>query len=324
MRWNDPIYIPRPVVASFALCVAVGLLFAASQIVWNFTDDLFGFFGWAVLVFFAALAVVAVFLNLRSTESPRARGIALAAVFSGFVILSIINLNPIILARARYGELFDPYQPGSLIVEFLLTLAATISCLWVLRWPPMVDWKANQPDSTDWESTDNSSVTELDFPIAIGRNRISAEMNTSRLVEAGGKISIMQVDRDILADIPMAPVASLFLLLLVVIRLIQDGSGPAGFQKELRPASILPHQIRVEIDRSDRIAINGVLTNKNAIYEDMASIVSTHRKQGQTMHIALHADYNASFESVIKVLDAAREAGDDDVRFVSNGGRIRH
>ena len=42
-----------------------------------------------------------------------------------------------------------------------------------------------------------------------------------------------------------------------------------------------------------------------------------HAAQGYLTHISLIADSAANYNTIIKILDAARQAGDDDVGFVT-------
>jgi len=56
------------------------------------------------------------------------------------------------------------------------------------------------------------------------------------------------------------------------------------------------------------------------LYDDMSSTIAYHRahaSQNYTDHIALTADTDASYNTIVKILDAAREAKDDDVGFVT-------
>ena len=68
------------------------------------------------------------------------------------------------------------------------------------------------------------------------------------------------------------------------------------------------------------VYIDGRRTSDAHLYDDMSTAITYHRahsNQNYSDHIALTADTDASYNTIIKILDAAREAKDDDVGFVT-------
>ena len=105
------------------------------------------------------------------------------------------------------------------------------------------------------------------------------------------------------------------------------GGAPAGFEKRLptnprlkiTSASHL-RPIEVTVNASDQVWIDGKLTPSAALYKAMAQTISFHREhaaQGYSTHIALVADQGTSWKTIIRILDAAKQAGVDDLGFVT-------
>lgn len=108
---------------------------------------------------------------------------------------------------------------------------------------------------------------------------------------------------------------------------------PPGFQKELPgcrravkgevlegPGPRPPHQhvILVEITSTNDVWINKHRTTSARLYEDLSRAVHHFGNDDAGLpHLSLVADADASWQTIITVLDAARQAGDDDVGFVT-------
>ncbi len=130
---------------------------------------------------------------------------------------------------------------------------------------------------------------------------------------------------DTMAEINITPFADVLLVLLIIFMILAALVAPPGFQKQWSPAPPPVrggppplHQIDVAISRAGRITIDGVPCSGAKLYAAMAAAVKAHdHRKGFTKHIALLADRSAAYDRVIKVLDAARQAGDDDVGFVT-------
>ena len=127
-----------------------------------------------------------------------------------------------------------------------------------------------------------------------------------------------------MADINITPFTDVLLVLLIIFIILAAVAAPPGFQKQLsspRPKFISDpplgaHQIQVEVTAKDRISLDGKPIRFAQLYQMMAATIASHDRQGYSRHIALYADTNASYNVIIKILDAARQAGDEDVGFM--------
>lgn len=136
-------------------------------------------------------------------------------------------------------------------------------------------------------------------------------------------------DTEVMAEINITPFTDVLLVLLIIFMILAALAAPPGFQKELPKKSNAPqnitqhqlqHQIQVVVSKDNRIYIDSRQTSVARLYDDMAGAIrfhTEHANQGYTTHISLLADTDANYNTVIKILDAARQAGDDDVGFVT-------
>jgi biopolymer transport protein ExbD len=132
------------------------------------------------------------------------------------------------------------------------------------------------------------------------------------------------VDDSLMAEINITPFCDVLLVLLIIFMILAALDIPPGFQKQLsgqpsiaQTPVAFKHNIDVTIARSGRIAIDGVGTTSARLYQDMAAAVRAHARRGDSTHVALLADKDAAYDAIVKVLDAARQAGDNDVGFVT-------
>jgi biopolymer transport protein ExbD len=128
-----------------------------------------------------------------------------------------------------------------------------------------------------------------------------------------------------MAEINITPFTDVLLVLLIIFMILAALNTPPGFQKEL-PGTCGPmcgghhptQDIEVTVSASGAITIDGERADSSHLYDRMAEAVHNHTdRAGFSQHIALTADTAAPYDSIIKVLDAAREAGDDDVGFIT-------
>jgi biopolymer transport protein ExbD len=136
-------------------------------------------------------------------------------------------------------------------------------------------------------------------------------------------------DTDVMAEINITPFTDVLLVLLIIFMILAALAAPPGFQKQLpkknnQPQTIskqtLQHQIEVQVTAQNRIYIDQKLIPTQDLYNVMANTIAFHRShanQGYTQHVSLIADQDASYNTIIKILDAARAAGNDDVGFVT-------
>jgi biopolymer transport protein ExbD len=135
-------------------------------------------------------------------------------------------------------------------------------------------------------------------------------------------------DTDVMAEINITPFTDVLLVLLIIFMILAALAAPPGFQKELPKNNKVPpthnpkdqiHSIEVLVNAHNVVYIDGHKSSEATLYTDMANTISYHRAHPPSYsdHIALTADADASYNTIIKILDAAREAKDDDVGFVT-------
>src|SRR5579864_12939 len=136
-------------------------------------------------------------------------------------------------------------------------------------------------------------------------------------------------DTDVMAEINITPFTDVLLVLLIIFMILAALAAPPGFQKELpkksnAPQHITQHQLKrqisVVVSATNRIYIDGKPVPMADLYNVMVDTYRYHKDhaaQGYLTHVSLLADNAASYNTIIKILDAARQAGDDDVGFVT-------
>ena len=141
-------------------------------------------------------------------------------------------------------------------------------------------------------------------------------------------MSSSRQDTEVMAEINITPFTDVLLVLLIIFMILAALSAPPGFQKQLPKKNNAPqnvtknqliHSIDVEVTAKNRIYIDAKEVPSERLYQVMADTVAFHQKHEPTYntHISLIADEDASYNTIIKILDAARQAGDDDVGFVT-------
>jgi biopolymer transport protein ExbD len=134
-------------------------------------------------------------------------------------------------------------------------------------------------------------------------------------------------DTEVMAEINITPFTDVLLVLLIIFMILAALSAPPGFQKQLPKKNTSPqnitksqliHSIDVEVTAKNRIYIDGKPVSSENLYQVMSNTIAFHRTHpGYNTHVSLLADLDASYNTIIKILDAARQAGDDDVGFVT-------
>lgn len=128
-----------------------------------------------------------------------------------------------------------------------------------------------------------------------------------------------------MAEINITPFTDVLLVLLIIFMILASLNTPPGFQDDLSHQCVVcpghhpTKNINVSITASGATTIDGELVGSSTLYDRMAETVRFHSdRSGYSTHIRLVADRAAPYGSIIKVLDAAREAGDDDVGLVTD------
>ena len=125
-----------------------------------------------------------------------------------------------------------------------------------------------------------------------------------------------------MAEINITPFTDVLLVLLIIFMILAALVTPPGFEKELpnknpnNPQTNKPKHddIDVEVNNKGVIFVDGTKTNTTGIYRVMydASRKKPHK------HVAITADAKAPYGVIIRILDAAKEAGLEDVGFVTS------
>jgi biopolymer transport protein ExbD len=130
---------------------------------------------------------------------------------------------------------------------------------------------------------------------------------------------------EVMAEINITPFTDVLLVLLIIFMILAAIAAPPGFQKELAKTrsqpigrDVLSREIQVLVSASNHIFIDGKPTSVAGLYGAMSSAIAFHKSHPHyTTHIGLIADRDARYDTIVKVMDAARDAGDDDVGFVT-------
>jgi len=131
----------------------------------------------------------------------------------------------------------------------------------------------------------------------------------------------MRADESVMAEINITPFTDVLLVLLIIFMILAALVAPPGFEKQLpnpgdpRPHAV-PHVRAIDVLVSERgaIYVDGARSDPARIYADLLGAA---RRRGK-LHVALNADVKASYGTIIRILDAAKIAGLDDVGFVTS------
>jgi biopolymer transport protein ExbD len=131
-----------------------------------------------------------------------------------------------------------------------------------------------------------------------------------------------QGDDEVMAEINITPFTDVLLVLLIIFMILAALVTPPGFQKNLPDKSdINPQQRQKKIDNIEvLVSEKGVIfvDNKRSDEQRIYSDLADERRRRGNKHVALTADVKAPYGIVIRVLDAARIAGLNDVGFVTS------
>jgi biopolymer transport protein ExbD len=131
-----------------------------------------------------------------------------------------------------------------------------------------------------------------------------------------------QQDDEVMAEINITPFTDVLLVLLIIFMILAALVAPPGFEKQLPDKSDnTPQQqqkktesIEVLVNETGKIYVDGKLSDATHIYADMQDVA---RKKGNK-HVSLTADVKAPYGTIIRILDAAKIAGLEDVGFVTS------
>ena len=128
-------------------------------------------------------------------------------------------------------------------------------------------------------------------------------------------------DSEVMAEINITPFTDVLLVLLIIFMILAALITPPGFEKELAnhsdnaPSKPNPkNEIDVIVNDKGVIYVDSTKTDVVGIYRVMYDAMKAKGKK----HVALTADAKAPYGTIIRILDAAKDAGLEDVGFVSS------
>jgi len=136
-----------------------------------------------------------------------------------------------------------------------------------------------------------------------------------------GLLSAKQ-DEEVMAEINITPFTDVLLVLLIIFMILAALVAPPGFEKEL-PNKNTNNQsnenknkndIEVDVNNKGVIFVDGTKTDQVGIYRVMYDA----SKKKPRHHVAIVADAKAPYGIIIRILDAAKDAGLEDVGFVTS------
>jgi len=127
-------------------------------------------------------------------------------------------------------------------------------------------------------------------------------------------------DEEVMAEINITPFTDVLLVLLIIFMILAALVTPPGFEKELpnnnnNPSSQPKQKNNIEVDINNKgtIFVDGQKTDEAGIYSMMLTV----RAKRGNKHVDIVADAKAPYGIIIRVLDAAKIAGLEDVGFVT-------
>jgi len=125
-----------------------------------------------------------------------------------------------------------------------------------------------------------------------------------------------------MAEINITPFTDVLLVLLIIFMILAAIVAPPGFEKELpnhnnnnNTSQQNKHDdIEVDVNNKGVIFVDGTKADATSIY----SVMSTTARKKPHKHVSVIADAKAPYGVIIRILDAAKEAGLEDVGFVTS------
>jgi len=124
-----------------------------------------------------------------------------------------------------------------------------------------------------------------------------------------------------MAEINITPFTDVLLVLLIIFMILAALVTPPGFEKELpnnnnsQPQTQKQHNdIEIDVNNKGVIFVDGTKTDQTGIY----NVMLTERAKKGNRHVSIIADAKAPYGVIIRILDAAKIAGLEDVGFVTS------
>lgn len=124
-----------------------------------------------------------------------------------------------------------------------------------------------------------------------------------------------------MAEINITPFTDVLLVLLIIFMILAALVAPPGFEKELpnkNPNSTNENKnkndIEVDVNNKGVIFVDATKTDEAGVYRVMFDA----SKKKPHHHVSIVADAKAPYGVIIRILDAAKQAGLEDVGFVTS------
>ena len=128
-------------------------------------------------------------------------------------------------------------------------------------------------------------------------------------------------DEEVMAEINITPFTDVLLVLLIIFMILAALVTPPGFEKQLpnsnnsqSTASKNKNDIQIVVNDKGVIYVDSTKTDTKGIYRVMYETI---KKRGKKK-ISLTSDIKAPYGVIIRILDAAKRAGDENVGFVTS------
>lgn len=129
-------------------------------------------------------------------------------------------------------------------------------------------------------------------------------------------------DEEVMAEINITPFTDVLLVLLIIFMILAALVAPPGFEKELpnkNPNSSTnenknKNDIEVDVNNRGVIFVDGQKADETTVYRVMYDA----SKKKPKHHVSIVADAKAPYGVIIRILDAAKQAGLEDVGFVTS------
>ena len=128
-------------------------------------------------------------------------------------------------------------------------------------------------------------------------------------------------DEEVMAEINITPFTDVLLVLLIIFMILAALVTPPGFEKQLAnsnnsqsTASKNKNEIQIVVNDKGVIYVDSTKTDTKGIYRVMYDTI---KKRGKKK-ISLTSDIKAPYGVIIRILDAAKRAGDENVGFVTS------
>jgi biopolymer transport protein ExbD len=131
----------------------------------------------------------------------------------------------------------------------------------------------------------------------------------------------LRADDEVMAEINITPFTDVLLVLLIIFMILAALVAPPGFEQKLQDPDtrrtdyrVPARTIEVLVNERGAIFVDGRRSDELRVYSDLQTVAARRGK----LHVALSADVKVPYATIIRILDAAKLAGLDEVGFVTS------